>query len=231
MNTSFSKKILYADVDSSCLEAMVATFEKEGYELFFIDDGSRVVKIAQEMMPDVIVLEVILPNVDGIEICSELRKISVLNSVPIVFVSSRSEDFVQIAALDAGADGYLLKPIRSRLVFSHIKAIERRTAKSFLKKACAAKIFNPTLDIDEDKICAIVNGEEVALARREFEILQLLLSNVGKVFSRSEILSIVWQNDTSANERTIDVHITNLRKKIGESNIFTQKGLGYKVKI
>ena len=134
MNTFFSKKILYADVDSSCLEAMVTTFEKEGYELFFIDDGSRVVKIAQEIMPDVIVLEVILPNVDGIEICSELRKISVLNSVPIVFVSSRSEDFVQIAALDAGADGYLLKPIRSRLVFSHIKAIERRTAKSFLKK-------------------------------------------------------------------------------------------------
>lgn len=226
---NFSKKILYADTDVNSLAAMTETFEKEGYEVFFIENGSLVIEKALQIRPDIIILEVVLPNVDGIEICSELRKIPSFNETLIIFLSSRHEDFVHIAALDAGGDGYFLKPIRSRLMLSQIKAIERRGNKNTVKKVRVPRIFNPVLDIDEDKVCALVNGTEIPLPKREFEILQLLLSKPGKVFSRSEIFRTIWHNESSTSERAIDVHITKLRKKIGETTIVTHKGLGYKV--
>ncbi len=229
MNVNFSKKILYADADENNLLAMVGTFEKEGYEIFFVNNGSLVIENAIKIKPDIIILEVVLPNVDGIEICSELRKINSFSDTTIVFLSSRPEDFVHIAALDAGGDCYFLKPLRARLLLSQIKAIERKGNKNIIKKVRVAKVFNSTLDIDEDKVCALVNGIEIPLPKREFEILQLLLSKPGKVFSRSEIFRTIWNNESSTSERAIDVHITKLRKKIGETTIVTHKGLGYKV--
>jgi two-component system, OmpR family, alkaline phosphatase synthesis response regulator PhoP len=226
MNSIITKKLLYADADESQQVETQQAFEREGYAVFFVNNGNTLIEQAKGVCPDVIILDVDLPNIDGIELCVELRKIDVFKKAPIVFVSSHTEDFTQIAALEAGADGYLVKPVRPRLIMSHIKVILRRAQNPIQE---ALKKPNTVLDIDEEKLCAIVHGEFIYLALKEFAILKLLLSKPGRVFTRKEMFAKIWSNDSETNERTIDVHIRKLRKKIGEHFIVTFKGVGYKV--
>ena len=232
MNSNPVKKVLFADSDSDEAAQLISFFEKERFVTTWVTDGGEVLSKALEIAPDIIILEVLLPSVDGIELCYELRKLPQFRDTVIVFISNRSEDFTQIAALEAGADDYLLKPIRARLLLSHIRAIERRLPQIENPLIIFDKQpINEILDVDTEKCCAVVEGKEIALPRKEFEILSLLLSKRGRVYSRSEIFSKIWAADTITNERAIDVHIRKLRKKIGEKYIITHKGLGYKVKV
>ena len=232
MNNTLKKRLLYADASDVDVALLTQAFGKEGYDVFFVNDGKNVIEEAVKIQADVFILDVELPNIDGVELCVELRKLAAFVHTPILFVSARMEDYTQIAALEAGADDYLLKPTRPRLIVSHLKAIERRyvQARHFtIENSIEAIEFHAELDIDEERIGAIVGGVFVYLPRKEFEILKLLISKPGRVFSRSEIFSRVWDNQTGTNERTIDVHIRKLRKKIGEDFIVTHKGIGYKV--
>jgi two-component system, OmpR family, alkaline phosphatase synthesis response regulator PhoP len=226
MNSKISKKLLYADADESQKIEITESFEREGYEVYFVHQGDMVISKTKEINPNVIVLDVLLPNIDGIELCIELRKIENFKNIPIVFVSSQIEDFTQIAALDSGADGYLAKPTRPRLIMSHINSILRRAQNNIPKNIEDTKSL---LAIDEEKLCAIVDGAFVPLALKEFAILRFLLSKPGRVFTRKEIFEKNWSDDSKTNERTIDVHIRKLRKKIGGHFVSTFKGVGYKV--
>jgi two-component system alkaline phosphatase synthesis response regulator PhoP len=234
MNLNPTKKVLIADSNTIQIDELATFFTKEGFAVTTSQDGNEVIAQAKTFLPDVILLEVALPNIDGIELCYELRKIPELAHTVIVFISDKNEDFIQIAALEAGADDYLLKPIRARLLFSHIKAIVRRLPmikeESPPEEKTQTSDFHSIIDIDKSKKCAIAQGREIILPRKEFEILSLLLSKRGRVFSRKEILMHVWGADILANDLGINVHIRKLRKRIGEDLIITHKGLGYKVK-
>lgn len=228
MDSNITKKLLYADTDESQKAEIQQAFEREGYEVYFVHQGEEVIPKAMEMKPSVIILDVILPKIDGIELCFELRKLTDFQTIPIIFVSSQAEDFTRIAALESGADDYLIKPVRPRLIMSHINAILRRVQKSIPE---TPKKNNHIVEIDEEKLCAVVHGQLIYLALKEFAILKLLLSKPGRVFSRKEMFAKIWSNDSETNERTIDVHIRKLRKKIGGHFIVTYKGVGYKIEL
>jgi two-component system, OmpR family, alkaline phosphatase synthesis response regulator PhoP len=228
--------ILYADAKIEDKGLFQSTFEQEGIKIDFVENGDEVVAAVEALRPTILLLEVVLPHVDGIEICSELRKREEFKEMLIFFVSERSEDFIQIAALDAGGDDYLLKPIRPRLLFSHIKAFKRRienlTPIIITGNPPTSKSLNeihPILDIDLVNLCAYVHGKAISLPRKQLDILELLLSNPGKVFTRETMMKKLWENENQANTRLIDVHIRKLRRLIGDHFIVTFKGIGYKV--
>jgi two-component system, OmpR family, alkaline phosphatase synthesis response regulator PhoP len=228
--------VLIADATITEKDLLKSTFRQDNTDIHFVEDGKEVIAAVAQFRPSVLILEVVLPNIDGIEICSELRKREDCKDLLIIFVSDKSEDFIQIAALDAGGDDYLLKPIRPRLLFSHIKAFQRRieniTPQIIVETKTVAKTadtIHPILDIDEVKRCAYVHGKIVNLPRKQFDLLALLLSSPGKVFARQTLLDTLWEGEKSINERIIDVHIRKLRKIIGNDFIVTFKGMGYKV--
>jgi two-component system alkaline phosphatase synthesis response regulator PhoP len=215
--------ILIVDDEPDILEFLSYNIRKEGFKVFVASNGQEALRIVQQINPSLILLDVMMPIMDGIETCQIIRKDLNLTQPIIAFLTARTEDYAQIAGFEAGADDYINKPIRPRLLLSKIESLLRRTKNS-------DKPIESDIQIDRDRFLVIVNGESLSLPKKEFELLELLASRPGKVFNRDQILSVVWGNETIVGERTIDVHIRKLREKLGDDYIRTIKGVGYTFK-
>jgi two-component system alkaline phosphatase synthesis response regulator PhoP len=218
---TLAKKILLVDDDEDILDLLEYNLKKEGFEVHTASNGIEAVKKAQEIIPNLILLDVMMPEMDGIEACEEIRKIDSLKNTIISFLTARSEDYSQIAGFDVGADDYITKPIKPKVLISKIKGLLRRLEIN-------EKANTRDLIIDREKYLVVKHGEEIALPRKEFELLALLMSKPENVITRDAIYSAVWGNDIVVGDRTIDVHIRKLREKIGDNYIKTVKGVGYK---
>jgi two-component system alkaline phosphatase synthesis response regulator PhoP len=227
---SDEKKILLVDDEIDILEFVSYNLEKEGFKVYTAQNGRDAIRIAEKKDPDLIILDVMMPEMDGIVTCEELRKIPKLKSTIIAFLTARGEDYSQIAGFEAGADDYITKPIRPKVLISRVKALLKRT--SVVEEApveiSTTSMTIGELTIDRERYMITIQGTEMVLPRKEFELLSLLASKPGKVFTREEIYSSVWGEQVIVGDRTIDVHIRKLREKIGEDHIKTLKGIGYK---
>jgi two-component system, OmpR family, alkaline phosphatase synthesis response regulator PhoP len=217
-------KILLVDDEPDILEFLSYNLRKENYDVLTASDGAEGIAIAKKTAPHLIILDVMMPGMDGIEVCRQMRSMKELKHTLIAFLSARGEDYSQISGFESGADDYISKPIKPAVFVSRVKALLRRTQ---------GAENNETLDIgglkiDKEKYLVIKNDTEIFLPRKEFELLYLLASKPGKVFKREDILNRVWGDDVVVGERTIDVHVRKLREKIGEDYIHTIKGVGYK---
>ncbi len=221
--------ILLVDDEPDIVEFLGYNLKQEGFKVYTAGNGKDAVKMAREVTPHIIVLDVMMPGMDGIETCIELRKLPSLKNTLIMFLTARGEDYSQIAGLDAGADDYISKPIKPRVFVSRINALLRRYQSAQQPDKLPLTIEN--LVIDPERYLVIKDKEEVVLPRKEFELLLLLASKPNKVFNRDEIFARIWGNDVIVGERTIDVHIRKLREKIGIVNIKTVKGVGYKFEV
>lgn len=220
------KKILLIDDEQDIIEILSYNLEKEGYHVFTANNGNEGIKIAKEIIPDLILLDVMMPEKDGIETCQEMRQIKELQKTLIVFLSARSEEFSQLAGFDAGANDYIVKIIKPKVLISKVNALLQLTT----QVAEQSKVIEiGDLLIDKDNFKVIKSGKNFLLPKKEFDLLYLLASNTQKVFKREEILDKVWGNDVVVGERTIDVHIRRLREKLGDHSIQTLKGIGYKL--
>jgi len=218
-------KILLVDDDEDILEFIEYNLVKEGYEVNTAHNGVEAVKKAASFRPDLILLDVMMPEMDGVETCTQLRENDDLKNTVIAFLTARGEDYSQIAGFDAGGDDYILKPVKPRVLVSRIKALLRRASSvSETEKDVQG------IKIDHDRYEVSLNGEVINLPRKEFELLSLLMSKIGKVFTRETILTTVWGEEVVVGDRTIDVHIRKLREKLGSEFITTIKGVGYKFK-
>lgn len=220
-------KILVVDDEPDILDILRYNLEKEGYKVFTAEDGRAGIKLAESEKPNLVILDIMMPKMDGVEVCRYLRSKSEFDRTVISFLTAREEDYSQIAALDVGGDDYITKPIRPRVFLSRIKALLRRSDRSLAEEENTV-IEVGDLAIDKEKVSVIRNGQVIELAKKEFELLYLLVSKPGKVFSREEIFNKVWGTDVIVGNRTIDVHIRKLREKIGDHYIKTIKGIGYK---
>ncbi|MCW0481490.1 response regulator transcription factor [Gaoshiqia sediminis] len=225
-------KILLVDDEVDILEFISYNLEKEGFKVYTAQNGAEAIKIAEKKLPHLIILDVMMPEMDGIAACEEMRKIPALQGSIIAFLTARGEDYSQIAGFEAGADDYITKPIRPKVLVSRVKALLKRTGSS--STAAAAPVENSNtvtigdLVIDKERYLIKMSNEEMVLPRKEFELLSLLVSKPGKVFTREEIYYSVWGDNVVVGDRTIDVHIRKLREKIGNDHIKTLKGIGYK---
>ena len=221
-------KILIVDDEPDILEFLRYNLEKEQFVVFSAGDGITGFQIAKKEMPDLIILDIMMPKMDGVELCRLIRANDNLKNTLITFLTAREEEYSQIAALDVGGDDYITKPIRPRVLISRIKALLRRKHTGSAETEEETWLEFGDLRIDKEKVMIIKNGEQIDLARKELELLMLLVSKPGKVFSREEIFNKIWGNDVIVGTRTIDVHIRKLREKIGDDFIKTIKGIGYK---
>lgn len=219
-------KILAVDDEPDILEIIGYNLSKEGYEVLTANNGADAIRIAKEQRPDLIILDIMMPKMDGIETCRQIREIDKLKNTFVVFLTAREEEFVEIMGFSAGADDYIAKPIKPRALLSRINAILRRSGGK--EEAAQSKIQINDLSIDRETYLVTKGSEQIVLAKKEFELLFLLASKPGKVFSRDLILELIWGNDVVVINRTIDVHIRKLREKLGEEYIQTVKGVGYK---
>ncbi|WP_405209289.1 response regulator transcription factor [Aquimarina sp. LLG6339-5] len=217
--------ILLVDDEPDILEIVGYNLTAEGYNLLTAENGHEAVKIAKKKKPHLIILDVMMPEMDGIEACEQIRKIPDLQNTIITFLTARGEDYSQVAGFDAGADDYITKPIRPKVLVSKVKALLRRL-KEDDSNDNVVKIGNLVINRDEYKI--VKDKKEIILPRKEFELLSLLASKPGKVFKREDILDKVWGNEVIVGGRTIDVHIRKLREKLGDESFKTIKGVGYK---
>jgi two-component system alkaline phosphatase synthesis response regulator PhoP len=222
-----STKILIVDDDPDIIEILTYNLSNEGYNVKSAVNGVEALKKAKKFIPDIILLDVMMPEMDGIEACSQLREIESLSKSMIIFLSARGEDFTQIAAFDAGADDYINKPVKPKILLKKILSISRRI---LLENNNTSNIVIGSLVIDRESYSVTLEKDEIALPRKEFELLYLLASKPGKVLTRDEIMFKVWGTQVVVGDRTIDVHIRKLREKIGEKYIKTIKGVGYKFK-
>ncbi|MEO9532337.1 MAG: response regulator transcription factor [Crocinitomicaceae bacterium] len=222
-----SQSILIIDDEQDIRVLLKYNLEKEGYQVNVAENGQIGIEIAERVIPDLILLDVMMPEMDGIETCEKIKNIPSLASTMICFLTARGEDYSQIAGFDAGADDYITKPIKPKLLVSRIGALLRRQGTGGVQVE-QEEITNNGIHIDREKYQVFKDGEPVKLPRKEFELLALLLSNEGKVFLRDEIMNKVWGTEVVVGDRTIDVHIRKLRKKIGDDHIRTIKGVGYK---
>ena len=222
-------KILLVDDEPDILEIISYNLKSNGFEVFTALNGVKALKKAKSIFPDLIILDVMMPEMDGIETCEEIRKIPELNDTIITFLTARSEDYSQLAGFDAGADDYINKPIKPKLLVGKVKSLLRRLNKN--KVTESKNIINlGDLIIDRDEYKITLNKNEILLPRKEFELLYLLASKPGKVFKREVILEKIWGHEVVVGDRTIDVHIRKLREKLGDSRFKTIKGVGYKFK-
>jgi len=219
------EKILLVDDEPDIIDLISYNLDKEGYDIKSASNGRDAIQIAKDFVPDLILLDVMMPEMDGIETCVELRELETLNASIIAFLTARGEDYSQIAGFDAGADDYISKPIKPRVLLSRIQALLRRKGNN-QSNAVTAEVGG--IMIDKEKYLVLKEGEELNLPKKEFELLALLISKPGRVFTREIILNTVWGNDVVVGDRTIDVHIRKLREKIGSEFIKTVKGVGYK---
>lgn len=218
-------KILIVDDEPDILEFLTYNLKKENYDVYTSSNGNDALKKALEVKPDLILLDVMMPGMDGIETCEQMRNSNELKNVIIAFLTARNEDYSQIAGFEAGADDYISKPIKPKVLVSRIKALLKRSASG---GEMAAEPEVRSVIIDRERYLVIKDGEEISLPRKEFELLNLLASKPGRVFTREEIFDNVWGNDIIVGDRTIDVHVRKLREKLGDQHIQTIKGIGYK---
>ena len=224
MNTK--QKILLVDDEPDILEFLSYNLKKEGYDVYTATNGKEAVAVAKKENPHLIILDVMMLDMDGIETCREVREIPGLKDVMIAFLTARNEDYSQIAGFDVGADDYINKPIKPRVLISRIKALLRRSGS--IENASTDKVDMGGIKIDRERYVVAKDGLEINFPKKEFELLALLASKPGKVFTREVILDKVWGGDVVVGDRTIDVHIRKLREKLGENFIKTIKGIGYK---
>lgn len=219
------QKILLVDDEQDILDLIGFNLEKEGFEVHSANNGREGLEIARRVQPDLVLLDVMMPGMDGMETCREIRDDVNLKHVLIAFLTARNEDYSQIAGFDAGADDYIAKPIKPRVLVSRVKALLRRNIPGELEMKPA-----PThgIVIDKERYVVYKDGAQLNLPKKEFELLALLTSAPGRVFTRENILASVWGNDVIVGDRTIDVHIRKLREKLGDDNFKTVKGVGYK---
>ena len=219
-------KILLVDDEQDILEFLSYNLKKEGFKLLTANDGNKGLALAKKHKPDLVILDVMMPGMDGIEVCEKIREEDELDDVLILFLTARAEDYSELAGFSAGADDYITKPIKPKLLISRVKAILRRNR----KQEVASSIEIGDIAIDKRKRTLFYKDEEVNLAKKEFNLLFYLMTLPGKVFTREEIIAEVWQ-DAVVGDRTIDVHIRKIREKIGDHHIKTIKGVGYKFDI
>ncbi|XLS28774.1 response regulator transcription factor [Flavobacteriaceae bacterium M23B6Z8] len=219
-------KILLVDDEPDILEIVGYNLTNEGYQVSTAKNGLEGVSKAKKELPQLIILDVMMPEMDGIEACEQIRKIPELENTIITFLTARGEDYSQVAGFDAGADDYITKPIKPKVLVSKVKALLRRLKEGDNYQANINNVGDIVINRDEYKI--VQRGKEIILPRKEFELLSLLASRPGKVFKREEILDKVWGNEVIVGGRTIDVHIRKLREKIGDDHFKTVKGVGYK---
>ena len=221
------RKILIVDDEPDIIELVSYILEKERMSVVSALNGVEALKIAQKENPDLIILDVMMPDMDGMEVCQRLRSMTAFDSTLITFLTARSEDYSQIAGFDAGADDYITKPIRPKTLVARINAILKRKRSDSVANG---KLVLGDLSIDQEKRLVKVDNSRIELAKKEFDLLYLLCSEPDKVFSRDEIFSRLWNKDVIVGDRTIDVHIRKLRKKLGNHRIVTLKGIGYRFK-
>jgi two-component system alkaline phosphatase synthesis response regulator PhoP len=217
-------KILLVDDEPDILEIVGYNLSSEGYNVITASDGKEAVKLAKKRKPQLIILDVMMPEMDGVEACEQIRKISDLDTI-ITFFTARGEDYSMLAGFDAGADDYITKPIKPKVLVSKVNALLRRIVEDSTNDN-VVKIGDLIINREEYKI--LKGKEEILLPRKEFELLSLLASKPGKVFKREDILDRVWGNEVVVGGRTIDVHIRKLREKLGDKRFKTVKGVGYK---
>jgi two-component system, OmpR family, alkaline phosphatase synthesis response regulator PhoP len=225
MNNS-DYKILLVDDEPDILEFVSYNIKKEGYQVFTAKNGREAISSALKINPHLIVLDVMMPEMDGMETCVELKKIPSLENTIIVFLTARGEDYSQLAGFEAGADDYISKPIKPGLLISRVKALLRRYSGQPAEDS--GLIVAGSITIDKERYVVVKDGREVVLPKKEFELLTLLVNKPNKVFTREEIFAKVWGNNVVVGDRTIDVHVRKLREKIGVECIKTVKGVGYK---
>ena len=218
-------KILLVDDELDILEIVGYNLSQEGYQIATAANGREAIAKAKKFLPNLIIMDVMMPEMDGMEACENIRKIPELNNVIITFLTARSEDYSQVAGFDAGADDYISKPIKPKLLVSKVKALLRRLKET---EQNSETLNVGGIEINREEYKIIKDGLEIVLPRKEFELFYLLASKPGKVFKREEILDKVWGNDVIVGGRTIDVHIRKLREKIGDDFFKTIKGVGYK---
>ena len=220
-------KILIVDDEPDIIEFLKYNLEVAGFEVVTAPNGEQAIHVAEEQNPQLIILDIMMPKMDGVEVCRVLRSRPEFDRTLIAFLTAREEDYSQIAALDVGGDDYITKPIRPRVLVSRVKALLRRSDRN--EEEDGAEVIRVgDLAIDREKVSVIKGDRTIELAKKEFDLLYLLVSKPGKVFSREEIFNKVWGTDVIVGNRTIDVHIRKLREKIGENYIKTIKGIGYK---
>ena len=220
-----SYKVLVVDDEEPILELLKYNLEKEGYDVKVANNGQLGVDIARKFKPDLVLLDVMMPQMDGVETCRQLRTMTDLVNTFVVFLTARSEEYSEVAAFDVGADDYITKPIKPRALMSRISAIFRRDSKG---KAPSSQVSMGDLLIDRSSYTIKVKGKEMNLPKKEFELLFFLAQNPNKVFSRDDLLQNIWGSDVYVLARTVDVHIRKVREKIGDDYITTVKGVGYK---
>ncbi len=218
-------KVLVVDDEPDILEFLSYNLEKEGFQVITAENGKQGVEKAKKELPDIILLDVMMPEMDGIEACRTLREMPQFEHTIIAFLTARTEDYSQIAGFETGADDYISKPVKPRVLVSRLRALLRRYES---KETKATFLEVGDIKIDRERYIIIFKGTEMAVPRKEFELLYLLASKPGKVFKRDEILNEIWGRDIIVGDRTIDVHIRKLREKLGEELIRTVKGIGYK---
>lgn len=221
-------KILLVDDEQDILEIVGYNLAQEGYQIVTAVNGKEAVLKAKKELPHLIIMDVMMPEMDGMEACEHIRKIPELSNVIVTFLTARSEDYSQVAGFEAGADDYIAKPIKPKVLVSKVKALLRRLKEDEVKSDVLT-VGNIEVNREEYKI--IQGGKEIVLPRKEFELFYLLASKPGKVFKREEILDKVWGNEVVVGGRTIDVHIRKLREKIGDDLFKTIKGVGYKLEV
>ncbi len=219
-------KILLVDDEPDIIEILSFNLKQEGYNIFSASNGKEAIDKARKIKPHLIIMDVMMPVMDGIESCELIREDKMINDVVIMFLTARGEDFSQLAAFDAGADDYVTKPVKPKIFISKVKAMLRRKIES--QKSRIEKLEYDDLLIDKSEYKVVANNKTFSLPRKEFELLFLLASKPGKVITRDKILEDIWGLGVVVGERTIDVHIRKLREKIGDSFFKTVKGVGYK---
>ncbi len=221
-------KILLVDDELDILEIVGYNLSQEGYQVITAVNGKEAVAKAKKELPELIIMDVMMPEMDGMEACEIIRKIPELSNVIITFLTARSEDYSQVAGFDAGADDYITKPIKPKLLVSKVKALLRRLKE---EEQNSETLNVGSIEINREEYKIVKDDLEIVLPRKEFELFYLLASKPGKVFKREEILDKVWGNEVIVGGRTIDVHIRKLREKIGEDFFKTIKGVGYKFEV
>jgi two-component system alkaline phosphatase synthesis response regulator PhoP len=221
-----SIKILLVDDEPDILEIVGYHLKKEGYQISLASNGIEAVNKAQKIKPHLILLDIMMPEMDGIEACEKIRDLEGLEDVVIAFFTARGEDYSQVAGFDAGADDYITKPVKPKVLMSKVKGLLRRLKKKDMKSE--NELVFEGIKINRDQYYVEIDGKQITLPRKEFELLSLLASTPNKVFNREIILKTVWGQDVIVGGRTIDVHVRKLREKIGDDYIKTIKGVGYK---
>ncbi|MBK6541337.1 MAG: response regulator transcription factor [Flavobacteriales bacterium] len=218
-------KVLLVDDEPDILELLRYNLEREGYRVLTAPNGKDALRLAKSERPDLIVLDIMMPGMDGVEVCMQLRSLPEFKQTLITFLTARGEDYSQIAGFEAGADDYITKPVRPKVFVSKVKALLKRSTSD---RPEGMMLESNGIRVDLEKVMVYKGAEEMQLPKKEFELLVLLMSKPGKVYKRDEIYSHIWGNELFVGDRTIDVHIRKLREKIGDERIKTIKGIGYK---